>query len=76
MAVKIKFTKLGRLKKPFYRIVAMEERSKRDGKALDYIGMYDPKSHPITLKIDKLLLKKWLDNGALPTESVKKILKI
>lgn len=74
MAVKIKLSKMGRLKKPFYRIVVMEQRSKRDGRYLDKLGYYNPLTNPPTLKIDREKLKKWIALGAKPTESLQKYL--
>ena len=75
MAVRIRLTRLGRKKKPFYRIVVADAERSRDGKFLDVIGTYDPLKDPIVLKIDHSKLEDWLGRGALPTTTVKSLLK-
>jgi small subunit ribosomal protein S16 len=74
MAVKIRLTRLGDKGSPFYRVVASDSKSPRDGKFLEVIGTYNPLTQPPEIKIDKDLAKRWLDNGAIPTATVKKIL--
>ena len=76
MAVKIRLTRMGKKKKPLYRIVVADERSPRDGKNIAEIGTYDPNTNPSTYKVDEEKAKKWLANGAQPTETVGKILKL
>ena len=76
MAVKIRLTRLGKKKAPFYRIVVADSRNKRDGRVIEEIGTYDPNSDPSTYKVDEEAAKKWLANGAQPTETVAKILKL
>ena len=76
MAVKIRLTRLGKKKAPFYRIVVADSRNKRDGRVIEEIGTYDPKTDPSTYKVDEEAAKKWLANGAQPTETVAKILKL
>ena len=75
MAVKIRLKRLGQKKAPFYRIVVADERSPRDGKNIDEIGTYDPNQEPCVVKVDEEAAKKWLNNGAQPTEVVGKIFK-
>ncbi|MEG2457050.1 MAG: 30S ribosomal protein S16, partial [Clostridia bacterium] len=58
-------------KTPFYRIVATDSRKARDGQYLEQIGYYDPTKEPVVLKIDADIAKKWLANGAQPTETVR-----
>ncbi len=76
MAVKIRLTRLGKKKAPFYRIVVADSRNKRDGRVIEEIGTYDPNTDPSTYKVDEEAAKKWLANGAQPTETVAKILKL
>ena len=76
MAVKIRLTRMGKKKKPVYRIVVADSRNARDGKVIDEIGTYDPNTDPSTYKVDEEKAKKWLANGAQPTETVGKILKL
>lgn len=73
--VKLRLKRMGAHKKPFYRIVAADERAPRDGKFIEEIGFYDPMTNPKNIKIDAEKAKKWLDNGAQPTETVKSLLK-
>ena len=74
MAVKIRLTRLGRKKMPFYRIIVADIEAKRDGKFLDILGTYDPMKDPAEVKIDTDKLKIWLDRGALPTNTVKSLI--
>ncbi len=71
MAVKIRLRRMGQKKAPFYRIIVADSRSPRDGKFIEEIGTYDPS----TFKINEELAKKWLANGAQPTETVGKLFK-
>lgn len=75
MAVKLRLTRKGTKKKPFYRIVAADIQAPRDGKFLEAVGTYDPMQNPavITLKQDRV--QYWLEQGAQPTTTVKSILK-
>jgi len=75
MAVKIRLRRMGQKKAPFYRIVA-DSRSPRDGRFIEEIGTYDPSTDPSTFKINEELAKKWLQNGAQPTEQVAKLFKV
>ncbi|MCR5432745.1 MAG: 30S ribosomal protein S16 [Lachnospiraceae bacterium] len=75
MAVKIRLRRMGAKKNPFYRIVVADERSPRDGRFIEEIGIYDPGKEPSDYKIDAEAAKKWLGNGAQPTEIVGKLFK-
>ena len=75
MAVKIRLTRMGKKKNPFYRIVVADERSRRDGAPIDEIGYYDPMTTPANVKIDAEKATKWLANGAQPTDTVRSLLK-
>ena len=75
MAVKIRLRRMGQKKAPFYRVVVSDSRSPRDGKFIEEIGTYDPNVEPSAVKIDAEAAKKWLNNGAQPTETVAKLLK-
>ena len=75
MAVKIRLKRMGQKKAPFYRIVVADARSPRDGKFIEEIGTYDPNQEPSVFKVDEEAAKKWLNNGAKPTEMVGKIFK-
>ena len=76
MAVKIRLRRMGQKKNPIYRIVVSDSRSPRDGRFIDEIGTYNPNTDPSTFKVDEEAAKKWLANGAQPTEVVGKILKL
>ena len=69
--VKLRLTRMGAKKAPFYRIVATDSRKARDGQYIEQIGIYDPK----VVKIDADLAKKWLANGAQPTDTVRNLFK-
>ena len=75
MAVKIRLKRMGQKKAPFYRIVVADARAPRDGKFIEEIGTYDPNQNPSIFKVDEEAAKKWLNNGAQPTEVVGKIFK-
>ncbi len=76
MAVKIRLRRMGKKKVPFYRIVVADSRSPRNGRFIEEIGTYDPNKNPSEFKIDEEAAKKWLANGAQPTETVGKLFKI
>lgn len=76
MAVKIRLKRMGQKKAPFYRIVVADSRSPRDGKFIEEIGTYDPTKDPSEFKVNEELAKKWLSNGAQPTDVVNKIFKL
>lgn len=75
MAVKIRLRRMGKKKAPFYRIIVADSRSPRDGKFIEEIGTYDPTKDPSEYRVNEELAKKWLSNGAQPTEAVSRILK-
>ncbi len=75
MAVKIRLRRIGYKKHPIYRVVVADSRTARDGKVIDEIGQYDPNQQPSLFKVDEEAAKKWLGNGAQPTETVAKLLK-
>ncbi len=70
MAVKIRLRRMGQKKAPFYRIVVADSRSPRDGRFIDEIGYYDPTKEPSEIRVDEEAAKKWLANGAQPTQTV------
>ena len=73
MAVKIRLRRMGAKKNPFYRIVVADSRYPRDGRFIEEIGYYDPTTEPSTVKVDDEKAKKWMANGAQPTDTVKKL---
>lgn len=75
MAVKIRLRRMGAKKAPFYRIVVADSRYPRDGRFIEEIGYYDPTKEPVVLKVDDEKAKKWISNGAQPTDRVKALLK-
>ena len=66
---------MGRKKQPFYRIVVADSECKRDGKFLDIVGTYDPMQEPVVININNDKLQGWIGKGALPTTTVKSLLK-
>ncbi len=75
MAVKMRLTRLGAKKAPFYRVIVADSRSPRDGRFIEEVGYYNPLTEPADIKIDAEKAKKWIANGAQPTETVKALLK-
>ena len=75
MAVKIRLRRIGAKKDPFYRIVVADSRYPRHGRFIEEIGYYDPTVEPSVLKVDAEKAKKWIANGAQPTDTVKAIFK-
>ena len=75
MAVKIRLRRMGAKKSPFYRIVVADSRYPRDGRFIEEIGTYNPLTDPATVEVDAETAKKWLANGAQPTDTVKALLK-
>lgn len=73
--VKIRLKRMGAKKNPFYRIVVADSRTARDGKTIQEIGYYDPTKNPADIKVDAEAAKKWISNGAQPTDTVRGILK-
>ena len=75
MAVKIRLRRMGAKKAPFYRVVVADSRYPRDGRFIEELGYYNPLTTPAEVKIDADKAKKWIANGAQPTETVKALLK-
>ena len=75
MAVKIRLKRMGKKKHPVYRIVVADSRAPRDGRFIE-VGTYDPNQEPSVFGVKEESVKKWLSNGAQPTETVGKLLKI
>ena len=75
MAVKMRLRRMGQKKAPFYRVVVADSRYPRDGRFIEEIGYYNPITEPAEIKIDADKAKKWIANGAQPTETVKSLLK-
>jgi len=75
VAIRIRLMRMGRRNRPFYRVVAAEASSPRDGKFLEILGYYDPIKQPYEFKVDPDKVQKWLSRGATPTETVRALLK-
>lgn len=76
MAVKIRLARFGAKRSPFYRIVVADERSPRDGRYIERIGSYNPRTEPSHIVVDVEKAQEWLGKGAQPSNSVRKLLKI
>ena len=74
MAVKLRLKRMGSKKRPFYRIVAADSRSPRDGRFIEIVGTYNPITEPAEIKIKEDIALKWLNNGAIPTDTVRSLL--
>jgi small subunit ribosomal protein S16 len=74
MTVRLRLTRKGKKKKPYYRLVAADSEAPRDGKFLEILGIYNPMNNPAEIRIDKQRVGEWLEKGASPSESVKAIL--
>jgi small subunit ribosomal protein S16 len=75
MAMKIRLTRMGCKKRPFYRIVAMDSATRRDGRALEFIGHYNPMVEPAEVVVDAEKVAYWIERGAQPTDTVASILR-
>lgn len=75
MAVKLKLTRMGSKKHPFYRIIAAADETRRDGRPLEYLGFYNPMTDPAEVKLDGEKIRAWLAKGAEPTATVGSLLK-
>lgn len=75
MAVKLKLTRLGSKKHPFYRVIAATDETRRDGRPLEYLGYYNPMTNPADVRLDAGKIKVWLDQGAEPTPTVRSLIK-
>ena len=76
MSVKIRLKRMGKIRAPFYRVVVMDSRTKRDGRAIEEIGKYHPTENPSAIDIDSARAQYWLAQGAQPTEAVEALLKV
>ena len=76
MAVKLRLTRVGSKKNPIYRVVAADSRSPRDGKFIEILGRYNPRSEPSLIELDEGKVKDWLGKGAQPTEAVARLIKV
>ena len=74
MSVKIRLTRMGSKKKPFYRVVAINTGTRRDGRPLEFLGFYNPMANPAELKLDSEKIQKWLDRGAKPSDTVNSLI--
>lgn len=74
MAVKLRLKRMGAKKAPFYRVVAADSRSPRDGRFIEELGYYNPKTEPATVSLKEEEIMKWLNNGAQPTDTVRNLL--
>ena len=75
MAVKIRLRRMGAKKNPFYRVVVADSRFPRDGRFIEEIGYYNPMEEPSVVKLDPEKAKKWIENGAQPTDTVRDLFK-
>lgn len=75
MAVRLRLTRVGGRKNPIWRVVAADQRSKRDGRVLETLGHYNAQTQPSTIVLDEERVRHWLANGAQPSETVSKLLK-
>lgn len=75
MAVKLKLTRMGSKKKPFYRVIAATDETRRDGRPLEYLGYYNPMTNPPDVKLESEKIKVWLDRGAIATDTVNSLIK-
>ena len=74
MAMKLRLTRMGCKKRPFYRIVAMDSKNRRDGRALEFLGYYNPMVDPAEIKVDSEKVRSWIERGAKPTDTVRALL--
>ena len=75
MAVRIRLSRFGRKKKPFYRIVVADSEAPRDGRFLEIVGTYDPLQDPVVINLKQDKLQNWIDQGAKPSDTVKSLMK-
>ncbi len=75
MAVRMRLTRIGGRKDPVWRVVVADQRSKRDGRVIETVGHYNAQTDPSTIKVDEERVRAWLERGAQPTDSVRKILR-
>ena len=75
MAVRMRLTRIGGKKDPVWRVVVADQRSPRDGRFIEIVGHYNAQTNPSTIKVDEERVRNWLERGAQPTETVRKILR-
>lgn len=75
MAMTIRLTRMGSKKRPFYRVVALDSKTRRDGRPVEYLGHYNPMVEPADVKIDKEKVEKWVSEGATLSNTVRSLLK-
>ena len=75
MAMKIRLTRMGSKKRPFYRVVALDSATRRDGRPVEYLGHYNPMVEPAEVQLDMEKIEKWLAQGAEPSNTVRSLLK-
>jgi len=75
MAMKIRLTRMGSKKRPFYRVVALDSATRRDGRPVEYLGHFNPMVEPNDIQLDMDKIQKWLDSGAEPSNTVRSLLK-
>lgn len=75
MAMKLRLTRMGSKKRPFYRVVAVNSATRRDGRALEYLGYYNPMTDPVVINLDEENIRKWMERGAKPSDTVKSLFK-
>lgn len=76
MAVRIRLRRMGAKKRPFYRLVVADSRSARDGRVIEWLGEYDPVAEPTYVKVDTAKAQEWIDKGALPSDTAKRVLRL
>jgi small subunit ribosomal protein S16 len=76
VAVRLRLTRVGAKKNPIWRIVAADQRSPRDGRNIEILGQYNPQTQPSTITLDEERVRDWLDKGAVPSDQVRKLLRI
>ena len=75
MATKIRLARIGSKKNPIYRVVVADARAPRDGRFIEIVGRYNPRTEPSTIELDEVKIQDWLSKGAQPTDSVRRLLK-
>ncbi len=75
MAMKIRLTRMGSKKRPFYRVVALDSATRRDGRPVEFLGYYNPMVEPNEIKLDMENIEKWIKQGAEPSNTVRSLLK-
>ena len=75
MSTKIRLARFGSKKNPIYRVVVADERAPRDGRFIEIVGRYNPRTEPSTIELDETKIRDWLSKGAQPTDSVRRLLK-